>query len=87
MSGIKKEYGGFDVICTIDAYKSIYSKEIEQDFLNSIKSEVVNADEQFDTIAFVDRIQMQSEILHELSRSIRWATTVDDNKKGLKYRQ
>ena len=87
MSGIKKEYGGFDVICAIDAFKSVYSSEAEQDFLNSIKSEVVMADEQFDTVAFVDRIQMQSEILHELSRSIRWATTVDDNKKGLKYRQ
>jgi hypothetical protein len=62
----------FDVIVIIDRLKGLFRSPEEQDFLNSLKDEIVSGSDSFNVKQFSNRIQKQSEILHELARTIRW---------------
>ncbi len=79
MSGINRGLDTYQIINIIDRLKTIFRSDSEQDFLTEIKSRIIAEGNQFDANAFVDRTQKESEILHELSRAIRWANTVENN--------
>lgn len=72
MSGIKQGLGVEDLLNIIDRLKTIFRSDTEKDFLIHIKSYIISEGDRFSVKQFTDRIQRESEILHELARTIQW---------------
>ncbi len=80
MSGTKQGLEPADVINIIDRLKTLFRSPEEQDFLNELKYTLVydsdrfhnSETNRFSVKQFTDKIQRESEILHELARTIHW---------------
>ena len=80
MSGTKQGLEVEDIINIVDRLKTLFRSDAERDFLDDIKHELNfnsdryhdSEDDRFSVKQFTDKIQRESEILHELARTIQW---------------